>query len=135
MTKASGWHDYTEASPAAVRAQTSRLAVSENKTDRLLAAELLGRFPLYFSSETYLSLVTQLVSDANSVVREQALSALFDVADGGLPTESREQQIKLLRNLEDFLKSIRSKPDYDIETIDTLLGRIGANSLFRKPVK
>jgi hypothetical protein len=48
---ASDWHDYSRASSDSVRAETLRLAVSEKKSDRLLAAELLGQFPLYFSSD------------------------------------------------------------------------------------
>jgi len=131
MIEASDWHAFTKASPATVREETSRLAVSESKSDRLLAAELLGRFPLYFSSEIYLSLVTRLISDENQGVREQTVSALFDVADGGLPTESREQQTKLLKSIAMLLQSVRSKPGYDVEMIDGLLVKLKGNSLFK----
>ncbi len=120
------WHHYINFTPDQIRAETRRLIYFENKADRLLAAELLGQFPLYFSTEVYLPLIVHLISDDSQEVRILMLSLLGSVVDGGFPTESPEKQKEFLNQTLQLLKSFKEDQAVLAGKVDALIERIEA---------
>mgnify|MGYP001235047389 CR=1 FL=1 len=125
------WSSFKDADSKTVSREALRLSGSENEQDRILAAELLDRYPLYFSPGNFLALSKKLIEDHSAKVREQALAALFNVADGGFPSVSQKEQSKLVRNLAIFLELVQGKPGYDKATIGELLLRLKNNPLYK----
>ncbi len=115
-----------------VSREALRLAESENEQDRILAAELLDRYPLYFSTENFLFLCKKLIGDHSVIVREKALAAVFNIADGGFPSASRKEQSKLVKRLVSFLELLEGKPGHGKATINDLLFRLKNNPLYKE---
>lgn len=125
------WFSFKDADSKTVSREALRLSESKNEQDRILAAEVLDCYALYFSPENFLALSKKLIEDRSAKVRERMLAALFNIADGGGPSVSREEQSKLVRSLVMFLEAIQGKPSHDKATIDSLLFRLKDNPLYK----
>jgi len=124
------WHAYSDVSPEVLRRDVLRLMESSQSADRALAADLLARFPLYFSLESYLVVTKQLLPDEDAEVKRRMVSALFEVATGGFPAESRKKQRFFLSEILSLLETVRLKAGYESEEIDELSRQIRCHPVF-----
>jgi hypothetical protein len=131
----SDWHAFKDADTSTVRKKTVIFAESKNEAERILATELLDQFPLYFNPELYYVLEKKLIRDNAANVRNQALTALYNVADGGFPSVGHKDNCRLQERLVSFLESIRGKQGYDIAIIDDLLVRLKNNPRLNNKLK